>query len=78
MQMVQAVAVREPEESKMADRNCDGCFHYYGMFRCNKGCNYIFDRGHRRPCPPGIECTVKITEEEAVNRGYVRKAREML
>lgn len=38
---------------------CVGCVHYYGYYRDNKCCNYIFDTGHRRPCPPGAACTVK-------------------
>lgn len=38
---------------------CKGCIHYYGAYAINQCCNYIFDVGHRRPCPPGTECTVK-------------------
>ena len=36
---------------------CEGCDYYYGD-SC-KTCNYIFITGHRRPCPPGKDCTVK-------------------
>lgn len=37
---------------------CQGCRH---LVRCdsNGSCNYIFNMGHRRPCPPGEGCTAK-------------------
>ena len=38
---------------------CAGCLHFYGRYHNNKCCNYLFDTGHKRPCPPGEECTVK-------------------
>lgn len=57
------------------DRACQGCFHNYGMFRVNVGCNYIFDMGHRRPCQAGEGCTEYITEEAALSRGMRRKAK---
>lgn len=38
---------------------CGGCVHYYGYYRANKCCNFLFDTDHRRPCPPGAACTVK-------------------
>lgn len=41
------------------DENCLDCFHYYGYYTVNRCCNYIFDEGHSRPCPPGAACTVK-------------------
>lgn len=40
------------------DPYCKGCVYYAG---CNgwEHCTYIFDKGHRRPCPPGRYCTEK-------------------
>ena len=38
---------------------CDGCLHFYGAYKNNRCCNYMFDTGHRRPCPGGAGCTVK-------------------
>ena len=28
--------------------------HFYAAYEVNRHCNYIFDMGTRRPCPPGI------------------------
>lgn len=42
-----------------ADHPCAGCLHYYGCNKNNVCCNYIFDVGKRRPCPPGEKCMVK-------------------
>ena len=38
---------------------CEGCLHFYGAYKHNRCCNYMFDTGKRRPCPGGAECTVK-------------------
>lgn len=38
---------------------CTGCVHFYGAYENNRCCNYLFDTGKRRPCPPGEGCTVK-------------------
>lgn len=38
---------------------CEGCLHFYGAYKSNRCCNYIFDRETRRPCPPGEKCTEK-------------------
>lgn len=37
---------------------CKGCRYWDGNSGCHC-CNYIFIEGHRRPCPPGKECTVR-------------------
>ena len=37
---------------------CKGCIHCTDIGG-TWGCTYIFDVGHKRPCGPGIECTVK-------------------
>lgn len=37
---------------------CTGCRYFFGAYEHNRCCNYIFVTGHRRPCPPGKECTV--------------------
>lgn len=46
-------------EQRKPKKPCAGCIHYHAYFRANLCCNYIFNVGHRRPCPPGAECTVK-------------------
>ena len=38
---------------------CEGCIHLRGRRNADATCYYLFDTGHRRPCPPGAECTVK-------------------
>lgn len=35
---------------------CTTCYHWRGFAECARCCNYIFDVGHRRPCPPGDGC----------------------
>jgi hypothetical protein len=42
-----------------AEHPCEGCYHWRGENYNGKSCNYIFDVGRSRPCPPGAECTVK-------------------
>ena len=37
---------------------CAGCEHWSSDDNCHC-CNYIFNMGHRRPCPPGKDCTVR-------------------
>jgi len=37
---------------------CVSCLYFHGQFDENCCCNYIFDVGERRPCPPGAACTV--------------------
>ena len=37
---------------------CNGCV-YLGYIGDTMGCNYIFIKDKRRPCPPGKDCTVK-------------------
>ena len=39
---------------------CKGCVYWGGDSENNACCNYIFVKGHRRPCPPGKDCTEKI------------------
>lgn len=50
---------KQEETHAGADRPCVGCLHFYGACDNNLCCNYIFDVGKRRPCPPGEKCTVK-------------------
>lgn len=52
-----------------------GCAHFYGAYRDNKCCNYLFDTGHRRPCPPGAACTVR---EKATKKRKGRGFTEIL
>lgn len=55
--------------------HCMGCAHFYGAYRDNKCCNYLFDTGHRRPCPPGAACTVR---EKATKKRKGRGFTEIL
>lgn len=54
----------------LVDRYCEGCVHL-----CNiangwmKHCNYIFNTGKRRPCPPGYGCRVKATRRGRRKKG---------
>ena len=44
-----------------SDKFCDDCYWYkpvYNGFRC---CHYLLMTGKKRPCPPGKDCTVKVT-----------------
>ena len=39
---------------------CKGCWYWGADYINNACCNYIFIKGHSRPCPPGKDCTEKI------------------
>lgn len=46
------------------DPYCKGCKHYRQSGADTlKMCHYIFDKGHKRPCDPGKDCTVKETRK---------------
>ena len=45
------------------DQHCVGCAHYRAQHKVNLMCHYIFDTGHRRPCPPGRGCRVFCPKE---------------
>ena len=47
-------------KEKSGREYCRGCVHFRGHTSFDRCCNYIFDTQHRRPCPPGEGCTVKI------------------
>lgn len=55
----QAKAVAKNEHMEY----CKGCKYWFGDYEYNQCCNYIFIKGHRRPCPPGEKCTVKETRK---------------
>ena len=40
------------------EKHCIGCAYWFCDNNVNS-CNYIFVEGHRRPCPPGKDCTEK-------------------
>ena len=42
---------------------CKGCWYWGGNSDSSDCCNYIFREGHKRPCPPGKDCTVKKTRK---------------
>lgn len=52
---------------------CTGCRYFFGAYEGVRCCNYIFVVGHRRPCPPGKECT-EHTKYAAVRRMRLRAA----
>ena len=56
---------------------CEGCRHWYGAYVFARCCNYIFDIGHRRPCPFGAGCTVKRPVEDG-DGTFRRKGKELL
>lgn len=46
------------------DPHCKGCAYLGyagGGYTC---CDYLFKENRRRPCPPGKDCTVKITPKQ--------------
>lgn len=59
------LGIVKPKTPTFSTEYCEGCDYYFGS--CSKTCNYIFVTGHRRPCPPGKDCTVRMerkTENE--------------
>ena len=55
--------------SEWIDKHCMGCYYYKPLncpeMRC---CNYIFMTGHKRPCDPGKDCTVKVKNKRPKGR----------
>ena len=47
------------EGSRTKKHPCRGCRYLRGRFIGYETCDYIFIEGHRRPCPPGEDCTVQ-------------------
>lgn len=49
------------------DPACEGCIYYKKLDpnggNAQKACHYILVEGHRRPCDPGKDCTVKVLGE---------------
>lgn len=52
----------------MAKSNCDDCF-YRVTIGADHACDYIFRTGHKHPCLPGEECTVKVRRKDIKRRG---------
>lgn len=52
---------------------CEGCFYWRGGDAWGKMCYYLFITNHRRPCPPGAECTVRLAKSK---RGRPRKVKK--
>jgi hypothetical protein len=55
------------------DKHCDNCFYYKmlsmnGVTRC---CHYILITGHKRPCGPGKDCTVKVALDVKRKKGAI-------
>lgn len=40
-------------------KKCTNC-RYHANVSGTVCCDYLYKTGHRRPCPPGDECTVSI------------------
>lgn len=49
--------------TKGNDPYCKGCVHYMRVGGDQKCCHYIFNKGHKRPCDPGKDCTVRETRK---------------
>lgn len=50
---------------------CEGCVYWYGGFDGYELCNYIFCNDHRRPCPPGKDCTEKVIGKRKRSKEFV-------
>jgi hypothetical protein len=50
---------------------CKGCVYWGGAYENNFCCNYIFVEKHRRPCPPGKDCTEKVTGKRKYAMDFV-------
>ena len=48
---------------KIYDRACKGCIYLTFLNGYVGCCNYLFQVGKRRPCPPGKDCTAKETKK---------------
>jgi len=57
------------KKTRLREHPCKGCVHWYGAYPYGISCNYIFDTGHRRPCEPGENCTVRETAPEGSGEG---------
>lgn len=49
---------------------CKGCKYWWGAYDGYEMCNYIFCKGHRRPCPPGKDCTEKVIDKKKRSRKF--------
>lgn len=50
---------------------CRGCHYWKGRSDDVKTCNYYLWTDHRRPCPPGEGCTVRVEQDPTKRRRYV-------
>lgn len=58
---IKMVGVKPRDTQACSTEYCEGCDYFFGS--CVKTCNYLFVTGHRRPCPPGKDCTVRKEKE---------------
>lgn len=42
---------------------CCGCAYYFGAHEESLVCNYWDVVGKMRPCPPGLDCTVRVPKK---------------
>lgn len=53
-------------------QGCEGCKYWRPVDLSVYGCHYLFDTSAKRPCKPGVGCTVR---ENAVLTRYHTKSR---
>lgn len=57
-----------PRHTKYDHAYCKGCIHFDTVQSGAETCNYIFNEGRRRPCPPGSQCTEKVEGKRPAKR----------
>ena len=63
------------ERQAIMQEPCQGCYYFSGW-----NCDYIILKKHRRPCPPGDECTVRKKRDASGEESLVvsrRKANQL-
>lgn len=71
--MSAALCSRDVEAQAAAmQRGCIGC-----QYHCGWCCGYYLFNGHRRPCPPGEKCTVKVVAHMTAKERSLAVARKM-
>ena len=50
-------------QAMTANKFCDNCVYAAKLADGSQCCNYIIKTNHKRPCPPGEECTVNVARK---------------
>ena len=58
------------------DKHCLDCKYYQGYYESDLCCHYLFETDQRRPCPPGKDCTVKVSRKTRRKTSTERKRAE--